>query len=174
MQKNPYKAYNQASHTVAKTRQVVMLYDGVIRNLQQACEAMKHNQVEERFKKLLRASEIIIGLQSSLDFENGESAARILYDFYSSIDSRMLTLHRTCDIALCNTLIEELKEVREMWDKIDRGETQHTPVPQGAADPSPPPSSIPYAATVGAEHRSYSSNASTTLPALSPTKTFEA
>jgi|GEM_PF-755558 len=173
MQKNPYKAYNQASHTVAKTRQVVMLYDGVIRNLQQACEAMKNDQVEERFKKLLRASEIIIGLQSSLDFENGESAARILYDFYSSIDSRMLMLHRTSDVALCNTLIEELKEVREMWDKIDRGENQQMPTPQ-ATESSPPPSSIPYAATVGAEHRSYSSNASTTLPALSPTKTFEA
>lgn len=172
MQKNPYKAYNQASHTVAKTRQVVMLYDGVIRNLQQAGEAMKQNQIEERYKKLVRASEIIIGLQSSLDFENGESAARILYDFYSSIDSRMLTLHRTNDVTLCNTLIEELKEVREMWDKIDRGENQ--PIPPNPALVATPPSSIPYEAAIGSEHRSYTNSASTAIPALVPTKTFEA
>ena len=36
-----YKAYSRANHTVSKTRQVVMLYDGAIRFMQQAAEAME-------------------------------------------------------------------------------------------------------------------------------------
>lgn len=173
MQKNPYKAYSQASHTVAKTRQVVMLYDGVIRNLQQASEAMKHNHIEERYKKLVRASEIVIGLQGCLDFENAEPAARVLYDFYSSIDARLLSLHRSNDINLCNEIINELKEVREMWDKIDRGDGQAETPHNGAAtkltqDQAP----VPYPQT-NPEHRSYSSNASSSASGIIPSKTYD-
>lgn len=118
--KNPYQAYSRASHTVAKTRQVVMLYDGIIRNLQQAREAMKDKRIEDRYHKLVRASEIIAGLQMSLDFESGAEAAQVLYDFYSSTDSRIMLLHRSNDEASCEALIEEVKYMRELWDQIDK------------------------------------------------------
>lgn len=119
-QKNSYQAYSRANHTVAKTRQVVMLYDGIIRNLQQAREAMKEKRIEDRFHKLVRASEIIAGLQMSLDFESGAEAAQVLYDFYSSADARIMQLHRTNDAEACEVLIEEVKQMRELWNKIDQ------------------------------------------------------
>lgn len=72
-------------HTVAKTRQVVMLYDGAIRYMQQAKQAINNKEIEERYKLLVRVSEILMGLQSALDFEQGGDVARILYDFYSLI-----------------------------------------------------------------------------------------
>ena len=144
-----YQAYSRATHTVAKTRQVVMLYDGIIRNLQQAREAMKEKQIEERFRKLVRASEIITGLQMSLDFESGAEAATVLYDFYSSIDARIMQLHRNNDAEMCDALIEEVKHMRELWNQIDQEQTAagapqaapmaiSQPSPSAAAEPAAP------------------------------------
>ena len=116
-----YKAYSKASHTVAKTRQVVMLYDGIVRFMSQAKEAMENNEIERRFKTLSRASEIITGLQACLDYEAGGDTANILSDFYSSIDMRIMQLHRTNDAEECQAIITELKSMREVWNGIDHG-----------------------------------------------------
>jgi flagellar protein FliS len=113
------QAYSQAQHTVGKTRQVVMLYDGAIRYTQQAREAIENGRIEERFRLLTRVSEILIGLQASLDFEQGENVARILYDFYSVQDQRITSIQRTNNTALCDALIEDLKNMRNTWNEID-------------------------------------------------------
>lgn len=119
---NPYKAYSQASHTVPKTRQVVMLYDGMIRNLKQAMEAMRENRIEDRYHKLVRVSEILLGLQMSLDFDQGQEAAQVLYDFYSYTDTRIMQLHRTNDLSACQQIIDDIREMRDIWNRIDKGE----------------------------------------------------
>ena len=157
-QRNPYKAYNQATHTVAKTRQVVMLYDGVIRNLSQAREAIKENKIEERYNKLVRSSEIINGLQMSLDFDSGEDVAQILYDFYASIDSRIIAMHRSPNTDVIDEMIAEIKEMRELWNRIDQGEVDATtgglseqPAEAPGSSPSPSSDSGASASTIGTE-----------------------
>ncbi len=132
---NYFKAYKQASHTVGKTRQVVMLYDGIVRLLQQAAEAMEKRDIETRYNKLTRAGEVLMGLQACLDFDAGGKTAQILYDFYSSVDARLLALHRSNDRALCLTLIEDVKRMRDAWDKIDRESNAAAP---DAAKPAAP------------------------------------
>ena len=114
-----YKAYNRATHTVNKTRQVVMLYDGMIRFLQHAHEAIEKKDYETRYNKLTRVSDILIGLQSCLDFEAGASAAQVLFDFYSAMDKRIFALHRSNDAQACLAIINELKEMRDVWSRID-------------------------------------------------------
>lgn len=118
---NRYKAYSKATHTVAKTRQIVMLYDGIVRFLSQAKEAMEKNEIERRFKTLSRCSEIIMGLQACLDYEAGGETANILNDFYASIDMRIMQLHRTNDAEECQKVIDEMKQMREVWNGIDHG-----------------------------------------------------
>lgn len=120
--KNQYQAYHKATHTVSKTRQVVMLYQGILRNLQQAKEAMEQKNIPERYNKLTRASEIVVGLQMSLDFNSGEEAAQALYDFYALLDSRIMQLHRTQNLEECDALIEEVRGMHDVWSKIDKGE----------------------------------------------------
>lgn len=121
-QSQSVKAYHRASHTVAKTRQVVMLYDGIIRFLKQAREDMEARNIEARYNKLIRAGEIIMGLQASLDFDQGGEPAKVLYSFYSSVDMRIISLHRTNDINVCDEVIKDLKDMRDVWNRIDRGE----------------------------------------------------
>lgn len=138
---HPIKAYTRATHTVAKTRQVVMLYDGAIRFMKQAAEAIEQGLIEERYLKLTRVSEIVMGLQNSLDFEAGGPTAQVLFDFYSSLDARILNLHRQPNAATCLALVKEMKEMRDVWDSIDRGKDERVAVPKPEETTAVPASS---------------------------------
>lgn len=117
--KQQYQAYVQASHTVSKTKQIVMLYDGTIRFLQQAKEAIRDKRIEDRYRLLLKASEVIYGLQSALDFENGGYVAKVLYNFYSSIDMKILNINHTNSMEACDAVISDLKQMRDVWADIN-------------------------------------------------------
>jgi flagellar protein FliS len=135
---NPLKAYSRAAHTVAKTRQVVMLYDGAVRLIQQAAEAIEKNDVETRYNKLTRASEVINGLQNSLDFEAGGNTANILYDFYSSLDARIFQLHREPTVEACERIVNDLKQMRTVWDEIDRAQDGAPKAASSEVEPTEP------------------------------------
>lgn len=141
-QQHSYQAYSRANHTVAKTRQVVMLYDGAIRFLQHAKVAMESGDINERYTKLVKAGDVVAGLQSCLDFESGGHTAQILYDFYSATEMRILTLHRTSDIAECESIIADLKQMREVWNHIDKGK-QVAAAPVRTEQPSLPSEDAP-------------------------------
>ena len=117
-----YQAYSVATRTVAKTRQVVMLYDGAIRFMRQAEVAIDEKRVEERFKLLQRAVEVLTGLQSSIDFDNGGEMAQTLHRFYTGLNMRILSVNFKEDPAkaICAEIITELKQMRDIWDSIDR------------------------------------------------------
>ena len=140
MQKQKYQAYAAATQTVARTQQIVMLYDGVIRFMQQAKEAIRDKRIEDRYKALTQASEIIMGLQGCLDFENAEEIARLLYNFYSTVDANIFSIHRTASAETCEEVIYELKKMRDVWQEIDQntsestaGEPAQAPIPKDAA-----------------------------------------
>lgn len=143
--KHPISAYTRATHTVAKTRQVVMLYDGAIRFLKQAAEAIEANNIEERYMKLTRASDVISGLQNSLDFDSGGQTAHVLFEFYSSVEARIMGLHRQPSAAACQQVVTDLKEMRDVWDGIDRHAEEGsaaraaTPPQEAAETPDTPP-----------------------------------
>lgn len=120
---NQYGAYATATQTVAQTRQVVMLFDGAIRFMKQAKEAIARKDFEERYNLLVKTSEILMGLQGALDFEKGADIAKILYGYYASIDSRLFAIHRTNDLAACDHILKELKEMRDAWEHVDSRQT---------------------------------------------------
>lgn len=119
---NYYQAaatYRTASETVQKTRQVVLLYDAVIRFLQQAKTAIEEGQFEERLNLLQKSSNIIMGLHSALDFDNGGEISQTLSNFYNAMDLRMLNINRTNSIEDLEQIIREIKTMREAWQEID-------------------------------------------------------
>ncbi|MFO0388221.1 MAG: flagellar export chaperone FliS [Alphaproteobacteria bacterium] len=130
--KQHYQAYVQATHTVAKTKQIVMLYDGVIRFIQQAKEAIRERRIEDRYRLLLKASEVIYGLQGALDFESGGHIAKVLYNYYSNMDMKIFTIHRTNSMEECDVVIAELKQMRDVWAEIDEQMAGDSAAPQSA------------------------------------------
>ncbi|MCH2546200.1 MAG: flagellar export chaperone FliS [Alphaproteobacteria bacterium] len=115
-----YKAYATANMTVGKTRQVVMLYDGALRFIQQSIEAITREDYETRYNLLAKTSEIISGLQNSLDFENGGDISKLLYDYYASLDARLFTVHRSNDVAMLEAVSKEIRMMRNVWHEIDQ------------------------------------------------------
>lgn len=120
MSAQKYQAYNAAKQTIAKTKQIVLIYDGIIRLLQQAKEAIQNKRIEDRFKLLTRASDIVVGLQCCLDFEKGGDVARTLQQFYADMQLRIFSIHRSNSLSDCDEVIAELKQMRDAWDEIDR------------------------------------------------------
>lgn len=108
-----------ANTNVQKTRQLVMLYDAVIRNLKQAKLAIEEKRFEDRFNLLSKAGNIISGLHGSIDFEKGGSIAEMLNNYYFAIDMRMINLNRSNSPEECDGIIEEVKMMRDAWEKID-------------------------------------------------------
>jgi flagellar protein FliS len=133
-----YQAYSVATRTVAKTRQIVMLYDGAIRFVKQAQIAIAEKRIEDRFRLLKRAADVIVGLQSSIDFENGGEIAQTLNRFYTDLSIRILSVNvnRKNGQELCENIVEDLKQMRDVWDNIDRNLTAE----DSAADSAVPPS----------------------------------
>lgn len=135
-----YQAYNAASQTVPKTKQIVMLYDGAIRFMQQAREAVAEKRIQDRFNLLVKASDIVVSLQNCLDHDGGGEIAKMLHDFYSSIDMSILSIHRTNSVEMCDRIIEDLKKMRGAWNHIDAGQSQmagfsQPPVPTESMQP---------------------------------------
>lgn len=124
MSNTNYNAYSMATRTVAKTRQVVMLYEGIIKFLKQAEVAITEGRIEDRFNLLSKAAEIIVGLQSSIDFENGGNIASTLHNFYSNMSMRILAINFVKEPEKakqdCEELIGELKQMRDTWENIDK------------------------------------------------------
>jgi flagellar secretion chaperone FliS len=133
--KQKYQAYAAATQTVAKTRQIVMLYDGAIRFVHQAKEAIRERRIEDRYNLLIKASSIINGLQNCLDFEKGGKVAKILYQYYASIDQRLFAIQRSNNIQECDQVLSDLKQMRDVWQEIDQGVIT-TPEQSGAAGAS--------------------------------------
>lgn len=127
VEKQKYQAYAVATQTVAPSRQIVMLYDGIIRCLSKAREAIAEKRIEERYNLLIRASELIGGLQGCLDFDKGGEVAKVLYSYYSGIDARVFSLHRTGSLQDCDSIILDVKQMRDAWDEIDRGGNEFLP-----------------------------------------------
>lgn len=142
MAKQQYQAYANARMMVGKVRQVVMLYDGAMDAIQQAVEAIRKEDYETRFNMLSKASAIIDGLQNSLDFTQGGDVAKLLHDYYSSIDARLFSVHRSNDAELCLQVIKEIKMMRDAWDRIDQDNGQqeaaamNTTTPRQGAAPA--------------------------------------
>ena len=61
---------------------IQMLFDGLIDSLSAAEGHLVRKSIKEKSDALYRASNIIIGLQGSLDFEKGAELARNLSELY--------------------------------------------------------------------------------------------
>ena len=121
-----------------KTRQLVLLYDAVIRFVKQARLAIEEGRFEDRLNLLQKASNIIVGLHGSLDFDKGGEISQILSSFYSAMDIRILAINRTNSLEDCDRIVNEIKMMREAWDKIDQQALATNVLPEAPAEGEAP------------------------------------
>jgi flagellar secretion chaperone FliS len=105
---------------------VVMLYDGALRFLTQASEAMAARDIPRRHKALDNTLAIIGHLQSTLDTERGGALAEELDRLYTYMSSRLLEGAARNDAAALTEVSRLLSSLRDAWHTI-------------ASSPVPPP-----------------------------------
>ena len=120
MNKYVNETYKNATETISKTRQIVLLYEAAIRYIRQAEEAINEKRIEDKYNLLVKAGNIIEGLHGCLDHEKGGDVAKVLDNFYSSMSFRIIDANTKGDVKACQQIVEELKTMRQAWDEIDQ------------------------------------------------------
>jgi flagellar protein FliS len=122
-------AYGQATETIPAARQIVMLYDGMIRRIEEARQACLENRIEERWQATQKAARICDALHASLDREHGGTVADALDQWYVMIGLKIQQVNVSNDPRQCSELIGLLRDVRASWDRITTSPAATRPAP---------------------------------------------
>lgn len=118
------QAYQQASFNVGKGKQIVMLYDGMIRFAQQAKDLREKGEIAEHFNTMQKLINVIIGLQNSLDLQNYPEISTALYDYYDMLYIKTSNLLKHADLSQYDELVLEIKQMRDAWISAENIQNQ--------------------------------------------------
>ncbi len=115
MQANPYNTYKQTSvETASPERLVIMLYDGALKFLRIAREAVENRNIEEANRYICKTQDIINEFIVSLDMNTGEIAINLrnIYDFWNRM---LIEANIKKDPVLIEKVMEQVQEMRDTW-----------------------------------------------------------
>jgi flagellar protein FliS len=113
---NPYQNYFANQIQTASAEQVlVMLYDGAIRFIRQAGQALEEGDRVLKLKKISRAVAIITELSNSLDFEKGGEIAENLDGLYAYMVRELTNPNAEDEFKAMEVSENILLELREAW-----------------------------------------------------------
>jgi len=137
---NALSAYQAASKMTTSLGAVVMLYDGMIKEVGKAKSAIQEGRIEDRFNATQKACKILLGLQSHLDFEKGGDVSLMLDQFYHTIFRDLQQVNMKNSPELCDEVIAALGEVRASWAQLAENEQRAgAPAPAAAGRQQPAP-----------------------------------
>ncbi len=119
---------------------VVALYDGMIRFLHVAAEAVDRRDQTARRIAVKRALDIIIHLQARLRMDVGGKPAEVLSEFYASIFAQVLQASQAASRRKFEHAIACVRNVRDAWKQValESNTAEHTPSPSHLRAPRLP------------------------------------
>ncbi len=116
---NPMAAYGTNRVTTATPAELtLMLYEGAIKFCNIAKMAMEKNDIEKANLNIQKARNIIVELQSTLDFDY--PVAKDFDIIYSFIFDRMTAANISKDPADVEEVLVQLRELRDIWKQVMR------------------------------------------------------
>jgi flagellar protein FliS len=97
---------------------IVALYDGMVRFLYRAIQAIDDNDIHERRVAIKRTLDILMHLQSRLRMDTGGSSAKALAEFYAAIFALCIDGSRLASRERLKEAISCIRDVREAWHTI--------------------------------------------------------
>lgn len=118
---NPYKVYRETQiQTASGLELVILLYNGAIKFLKQAAQAIEEKQIPPAHNALIRAQAIISELRATLDHEAGGEIAQALEQLYEYMNHRLVEANLRKDLAPVQEVIGMLEELRDAWQEIGK------------------------------------------------------
>ena len=115
---------------------VVALYDGIVRFLYEAIDAVERGDANGRRAAVKRALDIIIHLQARLRMDVGGRPAQVLSEFYASIFAQILQASQSASTAKFTHVIDCVRNVRDAWREVARETSSDPAFSRTAAAPS--------------------------------------
>jgi len=114
MAANPYQKYKQTSILSAPREQILlMLYEGAIKFTKLAIQAAEQKKIAERGSNIMRAYDIILELQVSLDHKVGGEIAAQLDQLYTYVLDQYTKANISGEI---DPLRNSLKVIENLFD----------------------------------------------------------
>lgn len=111
-------AYKQTSvKTASKEQILLMLYQAAIKNCKKAIEAIEKKDIAEKGQYIGKLQDIIIELNSSLDFEVGGDVAKELSSLYDFMLHSSTQANIKIDKEPLNGVLEVLSTLYEGWQQ---------------------------------------------------------
>ena len=111
---------------------IQMLLDGLMTSLADAEGHFARNDIKGKSDSIGRATKIIIGLQSALDFEKGQELATNLSELYDYCVRRLLKANIRNDVAGIHEVKGLMSEINGAWALVPQLLDQTTSVPMAS------------------------------------------
>lgn len=109
----------QTSITDADPHKLIqLLYNGALERINMAKARMQAQDYEGKGKLISKAIEIISGLRSFLDFENGGDLAVRLEGLYDYMERTLFEANAKNDVARLDEVADLLRAIKDGWDGI--------------------------------------------------------
>jgi flagellar protein FliS len=109
---------NTAVLTATREQLIVHLYDGAIRNLHRASDAIRARNIQMMHDRLRAAERIIMHLQASLNMDAGGEIAQRLSGLYSFYRQHLNRARLDLDPHKMQQVATMLSTLREGWREI--------------------------------------------------------
>lgn len=96
----------------------IALYDGLIRFMHSAIDAVEWNDVDQRRAAVKRAMDIVTYLQATLDKNAGGEPAKALEEFYVAMFALMLQGSQANSRKKFEQVIANVRNVRDAWKQV--------------------------------------------------------
>jgi flagellar secretion chaperone FliS len=93
----------------------IALYDGIVRFINQAIDAVEQNDADRRRAAVKKAMDIVMHLQLTLDRKRGGKPAEALTEFYTAMFALMLQGSQANSRQKFEQVIANVRNVREAW-----------------------------------------------------------
>ena len=116
---NPYQKYKQtAIMSASKDQILLMLYEGAIRFTKMAITATNQNNVPERGKNIMRAYDIILEFQASLDHSVAGDLPQQLENLYIYMLEQYTKANMTGNMDALKSCLQVLENLYQGWSQV--------------------------------------------------------
>jgi len=118
--------YRTAIETADPLHLIILCYDSAICDLKEAKELHERREMNEAYRKIRHAQDIITELLVGLDYERGGNIARNLNRLYNFVLRQLIGINSREDTLVYDHLIKILSRLKDGWAaiKANAGQTE--------------------------------------------------
>ncbi|MGC8492940.1 MAG: flagellar export chaperone FliS [Syntrophobacteraceae bacterium] len=107
-----------AIQTADPLQLIILCYEGAISDLKKARELHEKSEMNEAYRRIRHAQDIVTELLVGLDYERGGNIAGNLNRIYNFVLRQLIGINSRRDLSLYDDLIRILSNLKEGWEAL--------------------------------------------------------